>query len=290
MNMPYMSAVAALIFIVCNARCETSVEVPVGNLEKEYGALKGSRCDIYSGCPECVGPLWLPRSGLLVVGKENLEPSILGANICMTLDTVAAKRTGLVHRIKVESSGVLVPQKTAGGGVVSRVIGCDNMYIDAVAEETDSLPDFLRRGIEEFCKPHGKSMEVAACTYLDAYSGRRSIRASFVCEDGWVIVMFGLVREEAVYAVEFLVRDGKLVEAKGSIPVQVSSGTEMKIVSAKDDKCVVGIWNDETDGVFRISFVGEFFSVLPDEMVDSSKIGRLVLDLKRNVGASGEGR
>ena len=143
MRMTRKNIFLAIIFIGFAAKCETGVDVRVGGVDSDCGALIGCRCNIYSGCPECVGPLWLPTSRFVVVGKENFQPSLLGANICMTLDSVGVKKTGLVHRIKVESSGVLAPKKTAGGGVVSEVIGCDNMYIDAVAEGADPIPNFL---------------------------------------------------------------------------------------------------------------------------------------------------
>ncbi|MBQ3343866.1 MAG: hypothetical protein IJI35_16790, partial [Kiritimatiellae bacterium] len=58
----------------------------------------------------------------------------------------------------------------------------------------------------------------------------------------------------------------------------------MKIVRGKDEKCVVGIWNDEDDGVLRVNFVGEPASVFTSECIKSSKIEWLVQDLKNHMG------
>ena len=276
-----MNLLVAVMSIAFCANCETSVDVSVGSKESEWGALIGSRCDIYSGCAECVGPLWLPKSGSVVVGSANLQSGLVGADICMSLDAVAAKSTGLSHRIKVKSEGKLPPRKTASGGTVGRVIGCEDMFIDAVANGIDQIPEFLRLGIDKYCRPHGKSMEYFARAHMNSISGCCGKRACFVCEDGWVVILFGTNGQSDVNSVECLIRGGKLLEAKGSCHVKVATGTKIEITTGKDEKCAVGMLCDESTGEVSVSFCGRAFSGFPNEKITPTEIEKFLQDMKR---------
>ncbi len=281
MKMMRLAVVASLMGASCCAMSETRIEIPLQSQEKECGVLRGSRCDIYSGCQECVGPLWLPVCGTVVVDSANVQSGLLGADIRMSLDSVERKLSGVAHRIRVEPSGVGVPRRTKKGGVVGRAFSAPRMYIDAVADGTDTLPDFLQRGIDAFCKPHGKSMEFASCVHIDWESGRRCNRACFVCEDGWMVMVFGLVGAKTVYGVECLIRGGKLLDAKGSCPVKVATGTEIEIVPGKDGECGVGMLCDESTGEVSVSFCGRAFSGFPNEKITPTEIEKFLQDMKR---------
>lgn len=281
MNKMRMNLLVALMSIAFCAKCETRVDVSVGSQKSEWGALMGSRCDIYSGYPGCVGPLWLPKSGSVVVGSANLQSGLLGADICMSLEAVDAKSTGLSHRIKVKSEGILPPQKTASGGTVGRVIGCADMFIDAVANGVDQIPEFLCLGIEKYCRPHGKSMEYFARAHMNSISGCRGIRACFVCEDGWVVILFGAVGQSDVNAVECEIRGEKLVKAKGSCAVKVATGPKIEIALDKDEKCAVGMLCNESTGEVRVTFCGKAFTGFPDAKISPAEIERFMQDMKR---------
>lgn len=281
MNLMRLNFLVAIMSIAFCANSETSVDVSVGSKESEWGALMGSRCDIYSGCPECVGPLWIPVSGTVVVDAANMQSGLLGADIRMALDSVERKLSGVAHRIRVEPSGVGVPRRTKQGGVVGRVLAAPRMYIDAVADGTDTLPDFLQRGIDAFCKPHGKAMEFASSVHIDWKSGRRCNRACFVCEDGWMVMVFGLVGAKAVYGVECLIREGKLLDVRGSCPVKVATGTEIEIAPGKDGECGVGMLCDESTGEVSVSFCGRAFSGFPNEKIMPTEVEKFLQDMKR---------
>lgn len=112
-----------LVVISCYARCQTHVDVRVGSLDCEVGLLKGCCCDVYASKSDNVGPVWLPSSGSVVVGRAQPSIDFLGANIQMSLLSVAVKNENLVHRIKVDSKGVLAPKKSLNGGVKGNVLG-----------------------------------------------------------------------------------------------------------------------------------------------------------------------
>ena len=281
MKMKRLAVIASLMGACCCAICETRIEIPLQSQEKECGVLRGSRCDIYSGCPGCLGPLWLPVCGTVVVDAANVQSGLLGADIHMTLDSVDRKMTGLAHRIRVEPKGIGVPRTTRGGGVVGRAFAGQRMHIDAVADGAEELPDFLKHGVDTFCKPHGKSMEFASCVHIDWVSGRRCNRAFFVCEDGWTVMVFGLVGGKSVYGVECLIRGGKLLEAKGSCPVKVATGTEIEIVPGNDGECGVGMLCDESTGEVSVSFCGRAFSGFPNEKITPTEIEKFLQDMKR---------